>query len=580
MTKSRKQPAPTDEVARVETRNGSKRRSANGLVERWGWAVLVVVPLLVYLKTISFGITHLDDFIFIFDKDAFNSRFTNLFRVFSIGVFMEKDIYYRPLFLATFVIERAFVDLENSLTAYRLYHCTNLALHIGCVLLLHRFLKALDVTQRGALLLALLFAVHPALTMAVAWIPGRNDTLLTLFVLGFFVNLYAYLQQYDKKHLLWQFLFFSGAVFTKETAVFVPAVATLYLWAMRVNPFGTRSLLVHATWVPVVVLWYALRSRVLDTTQDARSWTQVATDAFSRLPAYLVYLGKSFFPFNLSVYPTLINETVWFGIAAVAVLAVLFYFTAARPYRIWLFGMGWFAVFIAPFLLVPPNVNDQLFEHRLYLPMVGLLVALGHTLVFNGSVKFNRVAAGSVAVAVLFATLVIRYLPIFNDSIRFWQSAVAASPQFSYAHKLLGVRYIQNNQKEKALPEFKRAYELNKQEKHVRFFIARDELIPAGKTDEATKLLYEEIKLNPTYTEAYFQLSHLYFQQNKLDSTLKYLLLSREHQPNDPMINNNLLLTFIQLGDYGGAKNQMAFMQQNGLVVDGGAAAKVEAMKR
>jgi tetratricopeptide (TPR) repeat protein len=110
--------------------------------------------------------------------------------------------------------------------------------------------------------------------------------------------------------------------------------------------------------------------------------------------------------------------------------------------------------------------------------------------------------------------------------------------------------------------------------------MVRDELAPAGKLDESITLLREEIKLNSTYTEAYFEMSHLFFRQNRLDSTLKYLQLSRERQPVDPMINNNLLLTFIQLNDYNGAKQQVNYMQQNGLAVDGGLAQQVEAIRR
>jgi hypothetical protein len=115
------------------------------LVERWGWAALGGVPFMVYATTLSYGITQLDDFIFIFSKDAFNKHFSNIANIFTTGVFSEKDMYYRPLFLATFIIERLFVDLENTTSALRLYHFTNIALHIGCVLLLNQFLKRLGV---------------------------------------------------------------------------------------------------------------------------------------------------------------------------------------------------------------------------------------------------------------------------------------------------------------------------------------------------------------------------------------------------------------------------------------------------
>lgn len=582
---------------RSETKksNVDKRQSHDGVrhgghvVERWGWVLLIVVPFAVYATTLGFGITQLDDFIFIFGKDAFNEKLSNLFKAFTVGVFSEKDIYYRPLFLATFVIERALVNIQNPTGALRLYHFTNVVLHMGCVVLAWHLLKRLGVNAKAALVLCLLFAVHPALTMAVAWIPGRNDTLLTLFVLAFFINLLGYLRNYDKRHLIWQGLFFAAAVFTKETAVFVPLVATLFLWSLRVPPFGSRSLWVHATWLPVVPVWFVLRMNVLDKSQDARTIGETITDAFGRLPAYLMYLGKALLPLNLSVFPAIYNEPIWFGLIAIVLIAALLWFSyqtlktkaeGQRTFRLWLLGVGWFLIFISPFLLVPPNVNDQVFEHRLYLPMIGLLILFGHTSLFNGDWNFKRTAIGSALVGVVFLILMFNYFPLFNSPVKFWENAVKSSPQSSYAHKLLGVRYNEANMGTEALKEFKIAYALNKQEKHARYFIVRAELEPAGKTDEAIQLLREEISINPTYTEAYFELSHLFFEKNNMDSTLKYLNLSKQFQPLDPMINNNLLLTLINLNDYNGAKAQVNYMQQNGLVVDQPTLQKVELIRR
>ena len=49
---------------------------------------------------------------------------------------------------------------------------------------------------------------------------------------------------------------------------------------------------------------------------------------------------------------------------------------------------------------------------------------------------------------------------------------------------------------------------------------------------------------------------------------------------NTKMINNNLLLTFIQLRDYDGAVNQANYMKQNGLVVDPNTERQIESIRR
>jgi uncharacterized membrane protein len=247
--------------------------------------------------------------------------------------------------------------------------------------------------------------VHPALTMAVAWIPGRNDTLLTLFALAFFIQLRQYVGTKHTKHLILQALFLMCALFTKETAVFIPFVAALFVWALGKKLLDKGNLLLYATWLPLGLVWFVLRSRILDRSQDVRSVGETVSDAVSRLPAYLVYIGKAVLPFNLSVFPSLDNEVIWFGLLAAALIGMLIWFSLKsssrntnevqqtafhHQLRMMLLGLGWFAVFITPFLLVPKNVNDQVFEHRLYLPMVGLLIVLAHTVLFNGEWKLNK----------------------------------------------------------------------------------------------------------------------------------------------------------------------------------------------
>ena len=127
---------------------------------------------------------------------------------------------------------------------------------------------------------------------------------------------------------------------------------------------------------------------------------------------------------------------------------------------------------------------------------------------------------------------------------------------------------MDDGQKVEALKHFQEAYRLNKEEKHARFFIARDILEPKDSLDKAMKLLREETVLNPTYTEAYFELSHIYFMKGNIDSSFKYLLVCRKFQPKDQVINNNLLSTYIRMNDYKGAKEQSNYMISNGLQVE------------
>ena len=77
----------------------------------------------------------------------------------------------------------------------------------------------------------------------------------------------------------------------------------------------------------------------------------------------------------------------------------------------------------------------------------------------------------------------------------------------------------------------------------------------------------EEIVINPKYVDAYFELANIYFKRNDLNQLVYYLEKSKELRPKDPMINNNLLLTYINLKQKKKAEDLVNFMNMNGLSI-------------
>ena len=148
-------------------------------------SIILVIGIFLYIKSLNFGLTQLDDSIFIKDFNDLFSDIKNLGHLFFRGFFFETtDSYYRPLLMVSFMF--------NKLVSGNLfgYHLTNLLFHLSsCVLLYHFFLK-LNLRNDLSFLLTLLFSVHPVLSQAVVWIPGRNDSMLTTFALASFLLLY------------------------------------------------------------------------------------------------------------------------------------------------------------------------------------------------------------------------------------------------------------------------------------------------------------------------------------------------------------------------------------------------------
>ena len=179
-------------------------KASDGFMMPKPWLVLAIIAFLLYAVSINFGLTELDDSIFIrdFHETGYNDDMMNLFRSFGRGLFdATKDSYYRPIFLDSMVLNYQFAKLDPMG-----YHFVNVLLHCSSVILLYFFFIRIKLPQLQAFILTLIFATHPVLSQAVAWIPGRNDTILAVFTIWFLNKSIDYANSSNPKDLIWAFV--------------------------------------------------------------------------------------------------------------------------------------------------------------------------------------------------------------------------------------------------------------------------------------------------------------------------------------------------------------------------------------
>ena len=132
---------------------------------------------------------------------------------------------YRPLTTLGFWVEYCFLGYLEAPLGYQI---SNALLHFANALLVFVLAKKFRVSAGGALLAAVIYAVHPIATEAVANIVGRADLLASLGVFGGLVCYMTALEQTDwPRRLRW--LVGCGAcglvgMLAKESAVVLPAL--------------------------------------------------------------------------------------------------------------------------------------------------------------------------------------------------------------------------------------------------------------------------------------------------------------------------------------------------------------------
>lgn len=527
-----------------------------GYLSRTSVAILILVLLTatVYFKSLFLDYTRLDDSIFIIENATYNSDPGNILVSFQRGLFNPtKDAYYRPVFLVDFILESRLFG-----TSPAGYHFTNLLFHLISVILLYIFLKKISIPPPDAFLLSAIFSVHPVLTQAVAWIPGRNDMLLMIFLMSSFLFLLRYLEKRDPLSLILQTLFLLIALFTKETAIIVPVIMAAFLFFLKRTPI--RQMFLPASgWIIAVIIWFYVRSKAT----LASGWIEpeaMLSAGLSRLGVIIQYIGKIFLPVNLTVFPEYQDVSLVWGFIATTMFIALIIWSKSYRHPVTYLGLFWFLVFLVPVLIVPKSLNDQVFEHRLYLPLVGILIMLSKTWPFGGKAKEVHLVTIAGIIVATFSVQSIYRTGYFKDPITFWRAAVAGSPHSAYAHTLLGTK-VEDPAEREAL--FRRAHSLDSTLKNLNYYIGKL-LFDKKQSDSALIYLHRELERNDI-PDAWFLLAQISFEKNRTDSAAMCLERVIALDPMNPQANHNLVLLYFQTGKKDMARERLNSMYEKGM---------------
>jgi hypothetical protein len=452
-------------------------------------AVVAAAALAVHGRSLAFGFTGLDDRDLVVDDQAFLSAPSSLWRVFGRAYMHVVDAghtYWRPLVTWTLALDAQWSGVRPSG-----YHLTNLALHAVACVLVWRLLRSFDLGPGVTLAASLVFAVHPALASAVAWIPGRNDTLLAVFALAAWL---ALLRGRTAVHLA----FFALALLTKETAYALPLVWGVHAGLLGVGPRG-RSLGLHA------VAWAVLvGARILVHPADVTLTLANASRLISALGALVL-------PVHLSVLADAQDVPVWPGVVALLALAAAARFVPGVRVRVVAVGAAAFVLLLLPSVLLPGTL---VLDSRLYLPAVGIVVVLGE-IVRALSLERRTLAAFAGVSVLALACVTVAFEGSFRDRRAFALDAVAGSPHSAMAHFCLGQSAQLDGDDDRALAEYRAALSLGRAEvvhndiavlhmKHARWAEAEEEL-------------RQELSGDPRYARAYYNLAIVLRREGRPD---------------------------------------------------------------
>jgi len=484
------------------------------------WIIFAV--LFVYGITLFSNIVYLDDNVLVTGQYQFNKSLLNIPQAFNEDIFQTPSgggTFYRPIERITFILD---AQLGEGAVIF-MSHFSNVLLHILAICLLFIFLIKLKIKKEIAFLFALIFAVHPLTAQTVAFISGRNDSLLAIFVFPAFIFLIDFIETKNKKYFVWHLIFLALALFTKETAAVLPIVCALYVlifigWKEIVKDYKTY-LKIGFGWFGIGVIWFLIRGLVLHAVVGNANYN-ILLSIYKNLPSLIPAIGKIFLPFNLSVFPVMKDMSMFYGIVSLLALAVWFVLSEKKNLRLIIFGFSWFFIFIFLTLIKPLGTVPEFSENRIYIPMFGFIfVILGLGTIklplFIRNVNWRKIILFiSFFIIIIFSFVTIYRNQYYKNKLNFWNNAVKTSPSFAFNHNNFGAMYYLDGNIDNAEKEFKAALILNPNEPMAHSNLG---LVYSSKglLKEAEEEYLKELVINQNYENAYYNLGLLYYQQQR-----------------------------------------------------------------
>jgi len=407
----------------------------------------------------------------------------------------------------------------------------------------------------------------PVLTQAVAWIPGRNDTLLAFFALLSFISFLSFLEGRKWTQLAAHLLFLLLALLTKENAVFLCALCLFFVvFIKRWRPAAGGRFPLCAGWTLVVLAWFLARSAVLKAVLGNADF-EIVKSLTENFPALFSYLGKIFFPFNLAIMPILEDLPMSYGMIAAVVTGFMIYASRSKRANFTVFGIFWFLSFLFPSFIRSASAVPDFSEHRIYLPLVGFVFLLAE-LDIPGIFKLSRrwSSAAGTGVLLLFSLIAFFHCGNFRDKISFWKKAVESSPNYAFSYNNLGAMYYLEGDLANAESMWKKAASINPGERLVHGNLGLI-YMNSGKFKDAEQEYLEEIKLNPLYDNVYLNLGLLYYGGGFVDKAETAWETALRINPDFAKVYLNLALLNYRKKDAGKTKFYIEQMLRRGFYV-------------
>lgn len=494
----------------------------------------------------------------------------------------------RPVVALSFALNFAAGGLD-----VRGYHLVNNLIHIlaglalfGLIrhsLLLPRFIDRFGPAANGyALVVALLWLVHPLQTEAVDYLTQRTEIMMGLFYLLTLFGAAGGLRSPQPRG--WYGLAVGSCLLgmgCKEVMVSAPVVVLLYDRLLVAGSFRGALGKRRGFYLALAATWAALVFFLLNSSRAATVRFDIADlsplDYFrTQLEVVLHYLRLVFWP-----WPLVLDSQDWlivreFSAALLLPGAILGALLALTVYGLrrgvwWSLLGAYFFLTLAPSSSLLPVYTEIVAERRMYLPLAAVIVLVvflvdagGRRLWKNPAPLRQGVSLAGVAVlAVGLGTLTWRRNLDYRTAVGLWEDSVAKRPGNSRAFNNLGEALVREGRFAEAIGPFKESARLKSGDGEVHSYSNLGAtLAKLGQFEEAIAAHRKALELTPDDAVGHYNLGNALLAVNDLAGAIDSFKQAIALNPKLYPAQGNLGLLLMQQGDLAGAEGHLQVLLQ------------------
>lgn len=433
-----------------------------------------------------------------------------------------------------------------------IFHLDNLLQHIGNSLLvtwiLHILCKRIDI----AVLLGLLFLVHPLNTEAVAWASGRKDLLSTLFM---FASIVAYLRYrtLDTAKFYWVSLgLFLLALLAKVSVAPLPIVLLIIDWLQQ------RSVSLQSFWQKKGFFLVALLVGIIAILgKDMVFARSSPTSILLLIPrTILFYAQKMIYPVHLSILYPYAEESVHFANPAI-VISIIACFAAAvgmwiiRHRQPMVFAGAAIAIALLSSSFLQYYRGAQLYlatDRYMYMSFLGVCIMLVPIMQWAIDRWQRTTYCVSGLILIICSVLSFQRSRVWENTYTLFTDSLKTAESVG-AYEKVGAWLLRQGPEHRteALAALRRSIELSPNS--AAYFRLGVAAIETGNIEDAKLFTLESLRLSPENPQAHTNISMLYWDEGNIAKAIEHAELAVEHHPWSEMALGNLASMYTLSGE-------------------------------